>query len=462
MSCSSQYSLSFFLLLSLFFTLSSSHSHSITLSLSTPKKQNLSSATTKTLRQQLRQMSLARSSANISSTTPLFADPNGVDTITLSFGTPPQSLDFILSTSAVINSMPCGTDFSCDYDCTLDPKDIPTFNANLSNSSALVYCNDTLLQDIVPYEILADECTLANASCLAHYTDDEGSLVMSGVILSESLTLPGVTEKAHNLLVGCASDSFGWPQGIGVAAFGRASSSLASQLKITKFSHCFVSELYQHNHNVSGSLVLTWGGDDDEEEEEVSDAEGTQNIMHYTPFINNTAYYYLSVEMILVGGVVVEVPKEYLTPDDDGNGGLKMETGYTFSIMDVHVFEPFVKEFEKQVGTNYSRATEVENELFSDGPCYHVGDSGMKGLPELVFRFPGEAELVVPRENLFASFNESVICMTIWLDGDSETDQMDGPAITLGLWQMQNVYVEYDLANNRLGFQHKNCSQVSY
>ncbi|GER41835.1 eukaryotic aspartyl protease family protein [Striga asiatica] len=459
MSCSSQYSLSFFLLLSLFFTLSSSHSHSITLSLSTPKKQNLSPATTKTLWQQLRQMSLARSSANISSTTPLFADPNGVYTVTLSFGTPAQRLDFVLSTSAGINSMPCGTDFSCGYDCTLDPKDIPTFNPNLSNSSTLVYCNDTLLQDIVPYKLLAGECTLANASYLAHYTDNEGSLEMSGVILSESLTLPGVTEKAHNLLVGCASNSFGWPPGIGISAFGRASSSLASQLKITKFSHCFVDKVHGSDRNVSGSLVLTWG-EEEEEEKRTQD-----NMMSYTPFINVphwlSAYYYLSVDKILVGGVKVEVPKEYLTPDDDGDGGMKMETGYTFSVMNVRVFHPFLKEFEKQVGTNYSRATEVENE-YSNGPCYHVGDSGMKGLPELVFRFPREAELVVPPENLFASFNESVICMTIWLDEDSETDEMDGPAITLGQWQMQNVYVEYDLANNRLGFQQKNCSQVSY
>ncbi|CAA0833243.1 Unknown protein [Striga hermonthica] len=381
MTCSnSQYYLSLFLLLlpSLFFTLSSSHS--ITLPFSAPKTPNHHlSAATKTLWQQLRHMAIARSS-NISSTTPLSAFPVG--TISLAFGTPQKNLLFALSGSASITSIPCGANFSCRDGC----KDILTFKPELSNSSALVYCNDTLLQEIVSRDLVPvcfQECTAANDSCVAEYIDDEGSLSMSGVILSESLTLPGVKGQANNLLVGCASESDGWPQGMGIAAFRRVPSSLVSQLNVTKFSHCFVSKIYEGDRNVS--------------------------------------------DKILVGGIEVDVPTEYLKPDEDGNGGMKVEVGYTVSVMDERVFKPFVQEFEKQVGT-------------------------MGG------------ELVVPVENYIGYWNDSVICMMIW-SNDSETTRDDyelgRPAIVLGQWQMQNVYVEYDLANNRHGLQPRNCSQGS-
>ncbi|CAA0818801.1 Unknown protein [Striga hermonthica] len=129
---------------------------------------------------------------------------------------------------------------------------------------------------------------------------------MSGYILSESLTLPELNHPAPNLLVGCASESEGYPQGVGLAGFWRVPSSLVSQLKITKFFHCIVSKLYEGHHNVTNA---TW---------ENSDC-----------FVN--------VANIVVGGVEVEVPQEYLTVDEAGNGGLMVEAGNRISVMDIHV-----------------------------------------------------------------------------------------------------------------------------
>ncbi|CAA0818780.1 Eukaryotic aspartyl protease family protein [Striga hermonthica] len=470
MVCSSQYHLSLFLLLllSLFFTLSSSHSHSITLSLSSPTKTHHLSAAIDRQWQQLLQKA-AHESRKISSISPIFASRDGVYTFPLNFGTPPQTLPFALTSSGDLTSFPCEANYSC-VKCTVDPKDIIVFMPNQSNSSSLVHCDDPLLNNTVSSNLIpvCTEC-ISDDSCsnqLAEYADDEdGSIATSGVILSETLTLPrGEKEPAkRNILVGCASKSEGWPQGIGIVGFGRVPSSLASQLNLTKFSHCFVSKRYEGNHNVSGALVLTWGEDNDERDQNKKDTKG----IRYTPlrkFKNATwqnACYYVDVEKIVVGRVKVEVPKEYLVADEAGIGGMMVEAGYTVSFMDKHVFEPLVREFVKQVGKKYKRAKEVEKE-FTYKPCYNIGSKGIKGMPKMGFGFEGGVELVVPLENFFSYWNDSVICMTI-LSDDNETtgDELDGPAIVLGQWQMQNVYVEYDLANNRLGLQLRSCSKGS-
>ncbi|GER41858.1 eukaryotic aspartyl protease family protein [Striga asiatica] len=449
MTCSSQRYLSLFilLLLTLFFTLSSSHS--ITLPLSSPTKSALNDSRW----QQLRQTAVAKS-ANISSTTPLFAGLDGLYTFTLAIGTPTQSLELSLCSGCVLVAFPCGFNFSC-VNCDIDSKDILTFKPDQSNTSSPVYCDDPLLNKTISSDFIpvCTKCISNNSCCgaLAEYTHPlEGS---SGYILSESLTLPELNHPEPNLLFGCAAESE-WSQGIGIAGFGRAPSSLPSQLNLTKFSHCFVSRpLYEGNRNVSGALVLTWG---EEEAEEDEDGNGNR----YTPLIKITngtwrpSKYFLNVEKIMVGGVKVEVPTEDLTTTESGNGGLKVEPAIEATVMDKSVFEPLAKELEKQVGNKYSRATDAENDSMYR-PCYHTGDSGMNGMPGLCFHFQGGAELVVPVENYFWNYNKSVICIAIW------SQVLEGYAILLGKLMMQNVYVDYDLTNNRLGFWPKNCSQVS-
>ncbi|CAA0818802.1 Eukaryotic aspartyl protease family protein [Striga hermonthica] len=450
MTCSSQCYLSLFLfLLTLFFTLSSSHS--TTLPLFTPTKR----ATTNTQWQQLRQMAIGRSANISSSTTPLFSNLDGQYIFTLSLGTPTQSLVLSLCTGCVLVSFPCGYNFSC-VNCFIDPKDLLTFKPNQSSTSSPVYCDDQLLHKTISSDFIpvCTKCS-SNNSCfntLAEYTHPlEGS---AGYILSESLTLPELNHPEPNLLFGCASKSDGWPLGIGIAGFGRAPSSLPSQLNLTKFSHCFVSKtLHDGDRNVSGSLVFTWGEDNEKEDEDC-------NGNCYTPLIKITngtwrdSKYFVNVEEIMVGGVKVEVPTEDLTTTEYGNGGLKVEPGIEATLMDKSVFEPLAKELEKQVGKKYSRDTYAENDSMY-WPCFYTGESGMNGMPEMAFRFQEGLELVVPVENLFWTYNESVICIAIW----SQT--LKGYSILLGQWMMQNVYVDYDLANNRLGFMPKNCTQVS-
>ncbi|KAK4396602.1 hypothetical protein Sango_1496800 [Sesamum angolense] len=124
--------------------------------------------------------------------------------------------------------------------------------------------------------------------------------------------------------------------------------------------------------------------------------------------------------------------------------------------MENPVFELVAQQFEKQVGKNYSRATEVENQS-GLRPCFNISGENSLTLPQLSFHFKGGAEMVLPLADYFSFLDDSVICMTIVTNSAAEGAVGPGPAIILGNYQQQNFYLEYDLENERLGFQKQLC-----
>ena len=62
--------------------------------------------------------------------------------------------------------------------------------------------------------------------------------------------------------------------------------------------------------------------------------------------------------------------------------------------------------------------------------------------------------------NYFAfAGNSSVVCLTIVTDSGFGPGLTVGPAIILGNFQQQNLYVEYDLENERFGFRQQSCNK---
>ncbi|KAL3642728.1 hypothetical protein CASFOL_013543 [Castilleja foliolosa] len=173
-------------------------------------------------------------------------------------------------------------------------------------------------------------------------------------------------------------------------------------------------------------------------------------------YFQHEQYYYVSLQKIIIGGVHVKVPAKYLALDAKGNGGTIVDSGTFYTLMRRPVFDLVFKELIRQVGNNYSRASNIEQE-FDLEPCYNVGnvDHEIK-LPQLTFHFQGGAEMVLPLANYFMYVDNDVVCMTIQNEGELER----GPAITLGNYQQQDYYMEYDLENNRLGILQHDCKST--
>ncbi|XP_057778346.1 probable aspartyl protease At4g16563 [Salvia miltiorrhiza] len=393
---------------------------------------------------------LKQPKSNLSaSRVPLFPRGYGGYSISLSFGTPPQTSSFIMDTGSSLLWFPCTQRYSCNS-CNfadIDPANITTFIPKSSSTAKIVGCKNPKCKWIFP-NVRCRECDKSCNQACPPYIIQYGSGSTTGLLLSDSLVLPD--QKVENFVVGCSIFSNRQPAGI--AGFGRGPESLPAQMKLKLFSYCLVSHRFD-GKPVSSDLVLDSGGG----------AAGGGGIK-YTPFRKNPAssnaafqdYYYVTLRKITVGGVKVKAPYKFLVPDSDGRGGTIVDSGTTFTYMEKEVFSVVAEEFEKQIGKNYSRAAAVEKES-GLRPCYNISGEKTVDLPRLTFHFKGGAKMALPLADYFSFVDESVICITIVSSSGMEDGIGPGPAIILGNYQQQNFYLEYDLENERLGFRSQRC-----
>ncbi|KAL3642724.1 hypothetical protein CASFOL_013539 [Castilleja foliolosa] len=358
----------------------------------------------------------------------------------LSFGTPPQTLRFMMDTGSSLVWFPCTTKYTCTH-CNISTTFIPQHSSSYKN----VTCYSPQCRLLFGPDLKCRNPTLHCGYIIQYVLGNT-----TGLLVSESLTIPELT--VPNFIAGCSVSSDNSPEGI--VGFGRARESLPAQLGLKAFSYCMVSHDFDDNTTASSDLVLTTttpGG---------GCSKRPSAKIQYTLFVSNPAafpdFYYVWLQNISMGGVDVKVPAKYLMIDAKGNGGTIVDSGTTVTQMEKPVFDLVFKELDMQVGKKYSRARKIEQEIGLE-PCYNVPvDKKKIKLPQLTFYFQGGVEMVLPLANYFLYANDAVVCMTIQNSGKVGV----GPAIILGNYQQQDYYMEYDLENNRLGILQHKCKST--
>ncbi|KAJ6361906.1 hypothetical protein OIU78_002332 [Salix suchowensis] len=350
--------------------------------------------------------------------TPLFPRSYGGYSISLSFGTPPQTTKLVMDTGSSLVWFPCTSRYlcsKCDFP-NIEAAGIPTFMPKLSSSSNLIGCKNKKCSWLFGPKIQSrcQECDPTTQNCTQAcppYVLQYGSGSTAGLLLSETLDFPD-KKTIPGFLVGCSLFSIRQPEGI--AGFGRSPESLPSQLGLKKFSYCLVSHAFDDSP-ASSDLVLDTGS----------------------------------------GDTHVKLPYKFLVPGSDGNGGTIVDSGTTFTFMEKPVYELVAQEFEKQM-THYTVATEVQNHT-GLRPCFNISGEKSVSAPELIFQFKGGAKMALPTANYFSFVDSGVICLTIVSDSVVGSGFGGGPAIILGNYQQRNFHVEFDLENERFGFKQQNC-----
>lgn len=388
---------------------------------------------------------------------PMFSHSYGGYSISLNFGTPPQTIPFLMDTGSDLVWFPCTHRYQC-RNCSFSDSntpEIPHFIPKLSSSSKFLGCLNPKCEWIHHSDAQSRcrDCEPGSRNCTQicpPYLILYGSGTTGGVMLSETLDLP--ENPVPNFIVGCSLFSSRQPAGI--AGFGRGSPSMPGQLGLKKFSYCLISHHFDDTSK-SSSLILDTGSDSGKKTFGVS----------YTPFTKNpnvagkrafSVYYYVGLRKITVGGKRVKIPHKHLSPGSDGNGGTIIDSGTTFTFMTGELFNLVASEFINQV-QNYKRDTNVER-ITGLRPCFNISGLKTVSLPEMKFHFKGGAEMALPLSNYFSIAGESgAACLTTVTDGVAGIEMSGGPSIILGNFQMQNYYVEYDLRNERLGFRQQSC-----
>ncbi|KAL6007840.1 hypothetical protein ACLOJK_033343 [Asimina triloba] len=315
--------------------------------------------------------------------------------------------------------------------------------------------------------------TIETADCSAfrcpslYYAYGDGSLIAR--LRRDRLSIPTSNSSAFpflhlsNFTFGCAHTALGEP--IGVAGFGRGALSLPAQLSAvspdlgSRFSYCLIS------HSLDATRLrhpspLILGRSSSPSEEESDDGEFT-----YTPMLDNPKHPYLysvGLAAITVGKTRIPATPDLKEIDVEGNGGMVIDSGTTFTMLPTRIYEKVLKEFELGVGGNYERATEVEEEM-GMGLCYYYRAEENVKVPKIVLHFAGNASVVLPSKNYFLAFDKEgekrkVGCLMMMNGGDLS----DGgwPAATLGNFQQQGFEVVYDLEKRCVGFAKRRCAAL--
>ncbi|KAE8673948.1 Aspartic proteinase nepenthesin-2 [Hibiscus syriacus] len=125
----------------------------------------------------------------------------------------------------------------------------------------------------------------------------------------------------------------------GPMGLGRGPLSLVSQLKEPEFSYCLTSiDETQKSLLVMGSI-----------------ASGTKSLgaMKTTPLIRNPSqpsFYYLSLQGITVGSTALPIKKSTFALQDDGTGGVIIDSGTTITYLEQAASNVLKKEFISQWG----------------------------------------------------------------------------------------------------------------
>ncbi|XVE83433.1 hypothetical protein DITRI_Ditri16bG0088500 [Diplodiscus trichospermus] len=370
--------------------------------------------------QRLNAMVLASTSDSAEVGAPIVAG-NGEFLMDLSIGTPPDSYSAIVDTGSDLIWTQCKPCTQCFSQSTpiFDPKKSSTFS-KLSCSSDLC---------------AALQQSACGDGCEYLYTYGDYSSTQ-GVMGTETFTFGKAS--VPNIGFGCGEDNEGdgFSQGAGLVGLGRGPLSLVSQLKEPKFSYCLTSI----DENQKGTLLMG----------SIASVNKSLGAIKTTPLIHNPAqpsFYYLSLQGISVGGTRLPIKKSTFALEDDGTGGLIIDSGTTITYLEESAFDVVKKEFTSQMKLSVDNSGSTGLDL-----CFNLpSGSTQVDVPKLVFHFEG-ADLDLPGENyMIADSSSGLICLAM---GSSS-----GMSI-FGNVQQQNMLILHDLKKETVSFLQTECHKL--
>lgn len=369
-------------------------------------------------------------------------------TVPVAVGTPPQNVTMVLDTGSELSWLLCNGSY-------VSP---PPFNASTSSSYVAVPCSSPACQwrgrdlpvppscDVPPSNACRLSLSYADASSA------DGLLAADTFLLGGAPPVPalfGCITSYSSATNNNATDPS--EAATGLLGMNRGSLSFVTQTGTRRFAYCIAPG--------EGPGILLLGGDG-----------GAAPPLNYTPLIEisqplpyfDRVAYSVQLEGIRVGRALLPIPKSVLTPDHTGAGQTMVDSGTQFTFLMADAYAALKGEFLNQ--TRPLLAPLGEPDFVFEGAfdaCFRGPEARVAAssqlLPEVGLVLRG-AEVAVSGEKLLYRVpgerrgEEAVWCLTF---GNSDMAGMS--AYVIGHHHQQNVWVEYDLQNGRVGFAPARC-----
>ncbi|XP_074287305.1 aspartic proteinase PCS1-like [Silene latifolia] len=367
-------------------------------------------------------------------------------TVSLLVGTPRQPVTMVLDTGSELSWLHCKK--SPDVNSLFDPVHSTSYNPVPCTSPV---CSTRTRDLTIP--VSCDPRKLCHAMVgYADMSTMEGTLAMDNFVMG-GLSVPGV-------VFGCmdsGSSSSGDDSGTtGLLGMNRGSLSFVTQMNYPKFSYCISGQ--------DSSGVLLFGDANVPWLKELSYTPLVQMSSPYPlPYFDRVAYS-LHFEGIKVGTKLLNLPQSILQPDHTGAGQTMVDSGTQFTFLLGPAYTALKNEFLAQTkGT--LRDLGEPNFVFQGAMdlCFRIplSQTSYPPLPTVTLLFQG-AEMSVSTERLLYRVPgevrgpDGVHCFTF---GNSEL--LGAEAYIIGHHHQQNMWMEFDLQNSRVGLAEVRCDLAS-
>ncbi|KAL3650168.1 Glutathione gamma-glutamylcysteinyltransferase 1 [Castilleja foliolosa] len=360
-------------------------------------------------------------------------------TVSLSVGSPPQQVTMVLDTGSELSWL----------HCTKSPL---SFTPRLSKTYYPIPCNSSTCTTRTRDLTIPASCD-PNKLCHAilSYADAssvEGTLSTDSFILGGSGTFPRTVFGCMDS--GSTSNPEEDSKSTGLIGMNRGSLSFVSQMGFRKFSYCI------SGRDSSGVLLLG------------ESAFPWLRPLNYTPMVKistplpyfDRVAYTVQLEGIRVGGTVLKLPKSVFELDHTGAGQTMVDSGTQFTFLLGPVYSALKIEFLRQTRGILRQYNDL-NFVFQGAMdlCYRVELSrkSLPALPSVNLMFQG-AEMSVSGEKLLYRVpgmtrnGDGIHCFTF-----GNSDLLGVEAYVIGHHQQQNMWVEFDLVNARVGIAEFSC-----
>ncbi|KAK4359993.1 hypothetical protein RND71_022222 [Anisodus tanguticus] len=353
--------------------------------------------------------------------------------VTLPIGTPPQDQQMVLDTGSQLSWIQCNK--------KLAPRKTPptTFDPSLSSSFSALPCNHPLCKPRIPDFTLPTSCD-QNRLCHYSYFYADGTLA-EGNLVREKLTFSN-SQTTPPLILGCATESRD-VEGILGMNLGRF--SFASQAKVQKFSYCVPNR--QGRIMPSGIFYL-----------------GQNPNSHMFQYINLLTFpqiqrmpnldplaYTISMVGIKIGGKKLNIPESVFRPDAGGSGQTMIDSGTQYTFLVEEAYNKVRDEVVRLVGPKLKKGYVYGESL---DMCFDAINSveASRSIGDMTLEFENGVQILVNKDKMLDDVSGGIHCVGI---GRSET--LGIASNIIGNFHQQNLWVEFDLSNKRVGFGKVEC-----
>ncbi|XP_062183731.1 aspartic proteinase nepenthesin-1-like [Phragmites australis] len=352
---------------------------------------------------------------------------NGEFLMDLAIGTPALAYSAIVDTGSDLVWTQCKPCLDCFKQST------PVFDPSSSSTYATLPCSSSFCSDLP-----TSTCSSAS-KCGYTYTYGDASSTQ-GILATETFTL--AKAKLPGVAFGCGdtNEGDGFTQGAGLVGLGRGPLSLVSQLGLEKFSYCLTS---LDDTNKSPLLLGSVAN--------ISESAATAPVQT-TPLVKNPSqpsFYYVTLTGITVGSTEITLPSSAFTIQDDGTGGVIVDSGTSITYLEVQGYRALKKAFAAQMSLPTADGSGIGLDLCFQAPAKGVDQVSV---PKLVFHFDGGADLDLPAENyMVLDSGSGALCLTV----------MGSRGLSIiGNFQQQNFQFVYDVAGDKLSFAPVQCAKL--